>query len=358
MSDLSDAIAFLNGYLARLITDNLDFRTLINQMTLGYANVAPPPGDPSLTSQLNNIVFQVQSLREHLDVANTEMISQNVDILAAIAALPDGSGPVVLPTTPPTGYGVDDGSIAGAVWAYHAGGYTQAAGDLLLDAGMMAINMSVAGVQFPISPTKYFNIRGTWFSTSGASDATSYPTFPIANILADDTLGVFLERESGFSGWTANGDGTWDVWQDSAHTDFHIQSRITDAEFLVLRDGPGAASAQLAPPVWPGVLNVTLGTPVSISTGFTVSETMDGVIVSITGVPTRANFFDFDGSPSYRNLGALSFFTDDNEQEQAQGLGFESQIYTPHTMFQAAGVKIRTVGGVTGTVTPWHRTPV
>jgi len=191
MSDLSDALAFLNGYLARIITDNLDTRTLINQMSFGLINVAPPPGEPSLTSQLNNVVFQIQSLREHLDLANTEMISQNVEILAAIASLPDGSGPVVLPTTPPTGYGVDDGSIAGAVWAYNVGGYTQAAGDLMLDAGMLAINVSELHARLPAYDTKYFELGGTWYSTSGADSTGHYAVFPIANILPDDTLSTF-----------------------------------------------------------------------------------------------------------------------------------------------------------------------
>jgi hypothetical protein len=357
LSDLSDAIAFLNGYLARLITDNLDTRTLLNQMSFGLINIAPPPGEPSLTSQLNNIVFQIQSLREHLDIANTEMISQNVDILAAIAALPDGSGPVVLPTTPPTGYGVDDGSIAGAVWAYNVGGYTQAAGDLMLDAGMLAINLSSVEAHFPSGKTKYFTIHGTWFSTNGADTDRDYPYFPLANILPDDNLVVFLERESGFNGWTANGDGTWQVAQDEFGNDFRISSKITDAEFLVLRDGPAAAGALVAAPVWPGLANVTLSTPVALALGVTITEPMDGVIVSITVAPAKQGYFTFDDLLSYRNAGALTFIDDNGEAEQQQPLGFTSQVYCPKSMKTAAAVKLRSTTDFVGTVTPWITTP-
>ena len=353
MSDLSDAIAFLNGYLARLITDNLDMRTLLNQMSLGFINVAPPNGDPSLTSQLNNIVFQIQSLREHLDVANTEMISQNVDILAAIAALPDGSGPVILPTTPPTGYGVDDGSIAGAVWAYNVGGYTQAAGDLMLDAGMLAINLSALHARLPAYDTKYFELGGTWYSTSGADSTGHYAVFPIANILPDDTLSTFLERESFFTGWSPAGDGTWYVSQDAGANDFEIYTKITDAEFLVLRDGPAAAGDLVAAPVWPGIANVTLGTPVALAGGLTITQPMDGVITAITATPARQGYFTFDDLLSYRNVGSLVFIDDDGEAEAYQQLNFTSQVYCCRTMKRAAAVKLRTSDNIVGTITPW-----
>jgi hypothetical protein len=334
--------SLVTSLLANLIGQNFSIETLVKQMSFGLIDVTPPPGEPSLTSQLNNIVFQIQSLREHLDTANTEMISQNVDILAAVAALPTSSGPVTLPTIPPAGYGVDDGSIAGAVWAYLVGGGTQPAGDLMLDAGWLAINLGTANVRFPSTFSKYFDVRGTWFSNSGAAGVGADPIFPIANILSTDTLSDFLERESFYTGWTANDDGTYYVYQDPAHTDFKITTTITAAEFLVLRDGPAAAGAVVTAPVWPGLDLVTLSTPVALALGLTINEPMDGVIVTITGAPTKQGYFTFDDMLSYRNVGALAFIDDNGEAEYPQGLGFTSAVYSPKSMKQAAGVKVRT----------------
>jgi hypothetical protein len=356
MIDIGQLEAFLAGYLGKWLVSQTHTEDIVRQMSFGLIQVYPPSGEPSLTSQLNNIVFQIQSLREHLDTANTEMISQNVDILAAIAALPDGSGPVTLPTIPPTGYGVDDGSIAGAVWAHNVGGYTQAAGDLMLDAGMLAVNLSAVRAHFPSGKTKYFTIRGTWFSTSGADTDRDYPTFPLANILSDDTLSVFLERESGFNGWTANGDGTWQVAQDDTANDYLIDTTITDAEFLVLRDGVAAGATALCPPVWPGADLVTLGTPVDLDDEVTITDDLDGVLISILSVPDRLRAYSFDGELSYRSLGALTFFTDSGDNEPFQVLGFSNAIFCPKSMARAAGCKLRLLAGVVGTAIPWTRT--
>lgn len=302
--------------------------------------------------------FGLAAIRTFLTTIDAKLDALALDI-ADIPTTPQlSTNPVILPTTPPTGYGANTGTIADAVWGYLLGPGTAHAGDLLHDAGWAAVNQGFSNIAFPIRNSKYFKYFGSWPNAAGSDGPGAMPIFPLANILPDDTLSSFLERESYYTGWTANEDTTYSV--PSGTGDFKFATTITEPEFVVLRDGSGGGPdiSDHLPPVWPGVLNVTFGTPIAISTGFTVSEMCDGVIVSISGVPTRANFFQFDDKPNYRNLGALSFFTDDNEQEQQQPLGFESQIYTPRTMFQAAGVKIRTIGGVSGTVTPWHRTPI
>jgi hypothetical protein len=82
---------------------------------------------------------------------------------------------------------------------------------------------------------------------------------------------------------------------------------------------------------------------------------MDGVIIAITDEPAKAGWFTFDDVRSYRNLGAISFVSDNGDQEPPQNLGFTQEVYVPRTMVQASGVKVRAVGGVEGTVTPWVR---
>jgi hypothetical protein len=108
-----------------------------------------------------------------------------------------------------------------------------------------------------------------------------------------------------------------------------------------------------APPVWPGLAQATLGTPVALATGVTITEAMDGVIVNITGAPTKQGYFTYDDTKSWRNTGSLSFFNDIGAQEYQQYLGFETAIYCPKVMVRAAGVKLHCASGVTGTVTPW-----
>lgn len=107
------------------------------------------------------------------------------------------------------------------------------------------------------------------------------------------------------------------------------------------------------PPVWPGLAKVTLGMPHAITTGLTITTPMHGVILAITGAPTKQGYFTFDDARSWRNTGSLSFFDDQGHQEFPQHLGFTSAVYVPKAMAQAAGIKVRAVAGATGTVTPW-----
>lgn len=324
----------------------------------------PGPGGATLNQRLNALddaVFAlgagIRSIQTREDIIIANQASALSASIAAVNTRQPATSPVILPTTPPAGYGTDYSLIGAEVWGYPMPGSGRAAADLQDDAGITAVNLATAGVSFMDRRSKFFRLSGTWNSLAGANSTDAGPIFPIANILPTDTLNTFLERESFWSGWTANDDTTQSVFQDPAHTDFLLTTTITEAEFELIRDAGALASPTNVPPVWPGVANVVLGTPVALASGLTISTPMDGVIVNISGVPPRANFYDFDGSPSYRNLGSLSFLTDDAEQEASQSLGFTSALYTPRTMFQAAGVKLRTVGGVSGTVTPWTRAP-
>lgn len=114
---------------------------------------------------------------------------------------------------------------------------------------------------------------------------------------------------------------------------------------------PGAGTPTA--PVWPGAANVTLGQAHNLATGLTIAENMHGVIIAITGAPTKQGYFTFDDARSWRNVGTLSFYDDEGHQEYQQFLGFESAIVCPKAMLRASGVKIRCSSGVTGTATGW-----
>ena len=107
------------------------------------------------------------------------------------------------------------------------------------------------------------------------------------------------------------------------------------------------------PPVWPGLANVTLGEPVALAQGVTITTPMDGVVVSITGASSGTMWFTYDDLRSWRNVGALTFLDEEGHAEGYQALGFTSEVYVPRRLKQASGVKVMGGRGVSGTITPW-----
>jgi hypothetical protein len=124
---------------------------------------------------------------------------------------------------------------------------------------------------------------------------------------------------------------------------------------IALIKGALSPSQAGGPPVWPGLDNVALGTPVDLATGLTINEPMDGVLVSITGVDQYKTWYTYDTRRAYRHIGALAFLADNGAVEQYQVVAFTSGVYTPLHLERAAGVVIRTAAGTTGTATPWSR---
>lgn len=107
--------------------------------------------------------------------------------------------------------------------------------------------------------------------------------------------------------------------------------------------------------LWPGVDFVTLGTEVALADGMTVTGTMNGIIVKVTGQPAHAHSYPFGSVESWSHVGQVIFMTDNGDFERAQSFGLDSQILTPHTMEDAAGCVIRLNAGWSGTVQPWAR---
>lgn len=136
-----------------------------------------------------------------------------------------------------------------------------------------------------------------------------------------------------------------------------LRPRLTRAEWDgyvgSLYPAPIAVDVNV-PPVWPGLDLVTLGTPVALDSGVTITEPMDGVLISITGTePDYTHFYTYDDLRAWRNVGALVFLSDDGQAEGFQPIGFVSAVYCPRSMKQASAVKLKCGHGLTGTVTPW-----
>lgn len=139
---------------------------------------------------------------------------------------------------------------------------------------------------------------------------------------------------------TASGHFTWIPWLDTGH-------------FSALKRELGITPTDDLAPIWPGLAGVTLGTAVPISLTFTVAGPLQGVLVALTAVPSLKGHYDYDGLSQSLRIGALTFLSDNGDAEYVQALGFTNEVYVPKNMAAAASCKVRTVSGVTGTVTPF-----
>jgi len=343
-----------------LVTIGKQSLTLLLQL-LGLAQDQATQEQQNLqTTIITNTQLALQNLTYGLAAA----YDQRVDILArltilqasvdAIPVTPQlAADPVILPTIPPTGYG---GASVLDVWAAELGADGLLASDLLEQAGHLAAT-NIASRGLVVGNSNYFHLSGADIASipSRITD-TSPPTVSAANILLDDTRATWLDRE-----WTITGGWLLDTavdlyyYRDNPSGNDCRWYCVVDQEWFVRLKAvsTGTSASLVLPPLWPGLELVTLGTPVAIDTGLTITEPMDGVVITITDEPSRLVFFTFDDVNSYRNLGALSFFSDNGDQEPFQPLGFTSAIYCAKTMNHAAGVKLRTSGGVSGTITPW-----
>lgn len=286
-----------------------------------------------------------------------EVQAQATGILALIDGLPQVGDPVTLPTTPPAGYGADAPStLADAVWFYHLGS-GGIAGDMLANAGYLAINLSTAGAAFNGANSSWFTLSGTWFNPAGPDGPSSAPTWDPSTILPADTLLTWLNRESGNTGWSADRDGHAWNYQDPSFNDYIYTSILDEVQFQAYKAAGAIAPASLGAPIWPGVDGITYGDPTSFTDSFTITTPMDGIAVAIDSVPTETGAYDFDGQLSYGHMGSVVFFNDGDLQETYQNLGFVDAVYTPKTMVRAKGVRVRTRKGSTGRVWPWTINP-
>jgi len=106
-------------------------------------------------------------------------------------------------------------------------------------------------------------------------------------------------------------------------------------------------------PVWPGVENVTLGTPVNLGLTFASSQACDGVIISITGDSLARGLYDWGSITQHPRAGYISFVTDDGQYADPEPFSFPSHLVTPRNILHPDGFIGRARAGVTGTVTPW-----
>ncbi len=301
------------------------------------------------TSGLAALYALIVGLQSDLDTSVAE-------ILLAIGTPQQAGSAVTLPTTTPSGGAwVDLGNVGSSIW-----NFTDPPGDItpyqyVKLAGSWVDFQNVDGQGPPIDWLFYANDYQPIFDDAWA---VTYPSDDPSTIAPSDTLLTWLTGQNPTATVTWFG-GVGAQVQVHFSTGSDVETfltKIIDADFQLLKSFIFPSTPVQTPPVWPGLAGVTLGTPIALATGVTVPGPLDGVLVEITSVPSYTGLFDFDGDPSYRNVGGITFQTDNGQDELPQTLGFASAVYCPRAMTRAVLAKVRTPGAIVGTVTPWVRT--
>lgn len=271
------------------------------------------------------------------------LVAMEGNITGAISALPAGSGLV----------NADPSLIANYVWGKYMDNAldpTLTADQAVTVAANYAISRATAGAIRQLGDQ---NFHVEWQAAPYYSAAAWYnsPTPNYGDIQPGDTVLSWLQRTE-----TTRGD-----WELDPDTGLAITYAYFDGEGSLyrtvcdLRSLPTSATVAGGAPVWPGLDSVTLGTPVAIAAGLTITEPMHGVIVAITAVAAKQMYYTYDDLRAYRHIGALAFLDDNGDAEGWQSLGFVSAVYCCRSMSVAAAVKIMSANGTVGTVTPWLR---
>lgn len=299
-------------------------------------------------------------------VTNTQLAVQNPTYgLAALRTAIDAIDTAVTVITPtPPAPPPSAGDNAAAIWDYYLSQqmpngnvFNASAAEWLYMLGhSLAIYSATEGVPdgqqpfyrlvFGGSSTGYALGYNMSITTQARPDPPDF-----TQLLPTDNVRSFMQRTQPSYGWT--GTGPSGVWTDDIAWKnlYGGSSGVWWRTAFNLPITPTLAQ----PPVWPGFDLVDLGTPVAISGGFTITEPMHGVIVTITAVAAKQMYYTYDDIRAYRHIGALAFQDDNGELETWQSLGFVSAVYCCRQMTVAAAVKVMSANGTVGTVTPWLR---
>lgn len=290
----------------------------------------------------------------------TEILALKDDLDASIASLTlqiehltDGTTPVSLPVSPPTGYGgATAADTANSVWTTPFGDFGETADLMFQDLAFS--HSQLFRVQHVATPSPFF-VPYWNFAPTHLYPTIAQPYCVPSDIVAtDDMLGFLAGQNAGaLVAWFDGEGGHALVALDNSFDVYQWVTTFDETDFKEMQSVATGISSVLTAPLWPGLAGVTLGAPVALDVGVTITTPMDGILIAITAVPASTSSFNFNGKLSYRYLGAAAFFNDDGDEEAPQNLGFEFETYSPRSMVRAGGVDVRTKPGVSGTITPW-----
>jgi hypothetical protein len=263
--------------------------------------------------------------------------------------------PVTLPAVAPAGYGGLSGpATASAVWSATFPGHSDVASFYLINAGLFAVNLGVTEMRVNLADQMRWHVYGPWTDDTGPDlPNRDVPDLDPNTILPTDAnIADWINRVQPGYGATLTPEGWATIPDGGAYAYLYD---LSPWEFLWIRaNNPPAPLSINVAPIWPGLSGVTLGVPHDITApGEVVSGSLDGLLLDITGVPSWAGKFDFGGATSWRNIGAVSFTSDNGQEEFPQTMGFSNNVILPKSMAHASGYVYRAAVGVTGTLTPF-----
>lgn len=309
----------------------------------------------------------------HADVA-----SARADILSAVALARVDSGPshpaciqdvldslaagvvvITLPAHPPVDWPDD---IAQAVWlqTYQTTGVTFA--DLLARAGTESWYRAYhAAQEFANAPWFQWDHCNALALGLGNPGGNLWPPMPDYSRVAefDSVLEWLNTTDQQYTGlWLLDTDTSLAYTDVDVSSSPHIYTTvhcvITPADWAVIRNAVAPVNA--GAPVWPGLANVTLGTPVALTADLTVTGPLDGLILEVTTPPSGLGSFSVGGHRWWFRAGHVAFVDDNGDVEGWQYVTWDNALYCPRTMRRAASALVRGLGGIGGTVTPWLTT--
>lgn len=348
------------AFVARIFGLTNQLVNLANQILTLVTGVQTILGTPAQEHSVTDVLTDTDTIITMLNdpiiglaAIKFEIQAQATGLVAVINTLPQVGDPVVLPTTPPTGYGSpSDSDLFNAVWTGLKSPDVVTPYEFLRVVGTRT--EFVTGYASLAQADANFYFSNPNYNEFGAV-GSFYPVFDLALMISTDDLLSFVT--------TCNPDATV-VWTPSTGLQVFVSGDNGDgtvnfitvwneATFQQLKATLFPLASGVVAPVWPGLSGVTLGTPVTITSQMTITDPMDGVIVDITSVTTNKPSLAYDTELAYKFIGALAFVSDNGDVETFQPLAFTHALYCPQRMARAISVVLRVDAGVAGTVTPW-----
>jgi hypothetical protein len=315
----------------------------------------------NIQTGINAVITSVNSLTAYQDALANNLAAFEAtvtDLLNRIFQtsldVQKATQPVVLPPNPPPVYGPGDPSVnAAAICSYPSAVTGNDANDRLDEAAALAIDLGEILASFPSGSNPPWLQYGSWdIAGLGPSPAsTMAPGVDFATILPTDIDAVhWLNRVAPGYGIVDIGNGRPGIFESASG--FWTFLDLDTYHFQLLQAGMSPLGANI-PPIWPGLARVTLGTPVALVDGLTLTDPLDGVLVEGITAPAGKQYVTYGSIQSWRHIASLTFITDNGDVEQFQAVNFGSQIFAALSQTRAAGVAFHVLGGVTGTVIPW-----
>lgn len=279
-------------------------------------------------------------------IANQATLTTQLDDIETAIGSPAQAGVPVTLDTGNTQY------ISDAVWLQHPTGYPDNMGDGVVQIAQATAYQSYFTLPYSIG---HFYLNAVRFGTNKFfPDAYNTPSWNVGDLLDTDTLLAFMTRTN--PDWTCSyqyDPQTNVILVDNLGGGVNWVTDMDEPQFLAYLLTIFPLGSVGAAPVWPGLGNVTLGTPLDLVDGLVITGPLQGVLIEITAVAYPTSYYPFGDIKSYSRAGALVFTTDRGDSEFPQPFGPENEIMLPKTMAEAAGATCRVTSGVVGTATPF-----